>query len=315
MCKTENNTTKNLQTPVDNPEEDNLDTQIKEADRELQLALIRQNTEFNRSVAGQMTRQFEAVQRIAIPWSKSTIVPTSYRDNIGNCVIAVDLAFRMNLNPLTVMQNLYVVNGNPSWSSKFLVATINTCGRFSNLRYRKRHLGKVGKIKYNVHEWVEVDKQKKKTLVTREGDFSEIDNWECVAYASEKATGETLEGDAVTIEMAIREGWYTKDGSKWVTMPMLMLSYRAAAFWQRIYAPEVAMGFRTVEEEEDVVDLGYGYEDLSADAPKKEEEKVNVPRSVAVENAKEKLRARAAAPSGREAKKTETANLVNETMP
>lgn len=260
------------------------DREIALADRQLRLADTRSNIEYNSSVAGQLQRQFEAMQRIAKAWSESTVVPTAYRGNIGNCVIALDIAFRMNLNALTVMQNLYVVNGNPSWSSKFLVATINTCGRFTNLRYRKRLLGKVGKVSQNVHVWD--DKAKKKTIVVKEFDGSAIDNWECVAYAVEKATGETLESDAVTIEMAIREGWYTKDGSKWVTMPQLMLSYRAAAFWQRIYAPEISMGFRTVEEERDVVDTDYV--DLS-----QEQATLPSPKTSAnVEEAKAKLRNR-----------------------
>lgn len=235
-----------------------IDKEIQIANLNLQLAQARSNAEYNASVAGQIQRQFESMQRCAKPYAESTIVPTSYRGNIGNCIIALDLAYRMNLPALTVMQNLYIVNGNPSWSSKFLVATINTSGRFTNLRYRKRNLGPLGKVKYNSTEWSE--EKKKKTTVVREFEAKGIENWECVAYAVEKATGETLESDPVTIEMAIKEGWYTKEGSKWVTMPMLMLTYRAAAFWQRVYATEISMGFRTMEEEIDsstVVDTDY----------------------------------------------------------
>ncbi|EJX00150.1 hypothetical protein EVA_11744, partial [gut metagenome] len=57
-----------------------------------------------------------------------------------------------------------------------------------------------------------------------------------------------LRGTAVTIQMAIDEGWYTKNGSKWRTMPEQMLRYRAASFWCSTYAPELSMGMRTVEE-------------------------------------------------------------------
>lgn len=259
----------NVQTTIQQQDKEQavaLDRDIQVANLKLQLAQTRANAEYGASVAGQIQRQFDAIQRCAQPYANSTIVPTSYRGNIGNCVIALDLAYRMQLPPLSVMQNLYIVNGNPSWSSKFLVATINTCGRFTNLRYRKRNLGKLGKVKYNSTEWVfDNNGQKRKAIVVREYDGSEIDNWECVAYATEKATGEVLESDAVTIEMAIKEGWYTKDGSKWVTMPMLMLTYRAAAFWQRVYAPEISMGFRTTEEETDVVDVDF--EDITGNAP------------------------------------------------
>ena len=55
------------------------------------------------------------------------------------------------------------------------------------------------------------------------------------------------------MEMADKEGWTKKSGSKWLTMPDQMLIYRAAAFWSRAYAPEISMGFHTKEEAEDSV--------------------------------------------------------------
>lgn len=293
MC----NQNQTQQPPVaeDNPkqvEESTPDRELKLATLNLQLAQTRANAEFNLSVAGQIQRQFEAMQRCAKPYAESTIVPTSYRGNIGNCVIALDLSYRMNLPALTVMQNLYIVNGTPSWSSKFLIATINTCGRFTNLRYRKLNLGLLGKVKYNSHEWITREGGKKdKTIVVREYDASNLENWECVAFATEKATGQVLVSDPVTIEMAIKEGWYTKDGSKWVTMPMLMLSYRAAAFWQRVYAPEISMGFRTVEEELDIQDVEYEEMPIEETDPKPTVTARLTTESV--EAAKEKLRTRA----------------------
>lgn len=44
-----------------------------------------------------------------------------------------------------------------------------------------------------------------------------------------------------------------KDGSKWKTMPDLMLRYRAATLFARTYAPELTMGMHTVEEEQDII--------------------------------------------------------------
>lgn len=288
-------------------EEQTLDKELQLANYNLQLVQTRANAEYGASVAGQMQRQFESIQRVAKPYAESTIVPKSYQGNIGNCIIALDLAHRMNLPALAVMQNLYVVNGNPSWSSKFLVASINTCGRFTNLRYKKRLLGKVGKIKYNSLEWS--DQKRAKTIVVKDFDGSEVDNWECIAYAVEKSTGETLQSDPVTIEMAIKEGWYTKDGSKWVTMPMLMLTYRAAAFWQRVYAPEMSMGFRTVEEEQDVqVIQDVEYEDLSASENILAKPK---PTSSSVEDAKDRLRNREKAASSTSGNKTPNDGKTN----
>ena len=131
-------------------------------------------------------------------------------------------------------------------------------GKYSSLRYRKRNLGKVGKVKYNDIEWkTDPTGKNRKTIVVKEFDGTEIDNIECVAYATELSTGEILESDPITIDTAIKEGWYTKSGSKWVTMPSLMLTYRAAAFWQRMYCPEISMGFITKEEADDIQDAEY----------------------------------------------------------
>jgi hypothetical protein len=54
------------------------------------------------------------------------------------------------------------------------------------------------------------------------------------------------------MKMAKAEGWVSKNGSKWQTMPELMIRYRAAAFFGRLYAPEIMMGMQTMEEVIDV---------------------------------------------------------------
>ena len=234
--------------------EENAEQQVTE----LQIIQAKQAADFAMTPVGQTVKQFEVMQRMAKMYTESTIIPEAYKGNIGNCVIALDMATRMGANPLMVMQNLYVVNGNPSWSSKFLIATINMSGKYSSLRYRKRNLGKVGKVKYNDIEWkTDPTGKSRKTIVVKEFDGTEIDNIECVAYATELSTGEILESDPITIDTAIKEGWYTKSGSKWVTMPSLMLTYRAAAFWQRMYCPEISMGFITKEEADDIQDAEY----------------------------------------------------------
>ena len=167
---------------------------------------------------------FELAQRAAKLLAQSSLVPKEYQGNLPNCVIALNMAARMNADPLMVMQNLYIVHGKPGWSSQFLISTFNTSGKFSALRY----------------EWV-----------GEEGK----DSWGCRAWAIEKATGEKLVGATVTIGLAKKEGWYNKNGSKWQTMPEQMLMYRAASWFIRAYAPELAMGMHTVEELGDIVDL------------------------------------------------------------
>lgn len=168
---------------------------------------------------------FNNAQRMATALSKSNIIPSNYQNNLPNCIIALEMANRIKMSPIMVMQNLYVVHGNPGWSSKFLIAALNCSGKFSPIRYEFR--GEEGK-----------------------------DNWGCRAWAVDN-TGEPLYGAWVDIAMAKAEGWYSKTGSKWKTMPQLMLQYRAGAFFARTYAPEIGMGMQTVEELNDIIDVPY----------------------------------------------------------
>ncbi len=170
---------------------------------------------------------FELAQRAAKLLASSSLVPKEYQGNLPNCVIALNMAQRVGADPLMVMQNLVVVHGKPTWSAQFLIATINTCGRFSALRYEF---------------------------------FGErnTDGWGCRAWAVEKATGEKLIGTDVSIAMAKKEGWYSKNGSKWQSIPQQMLMYRAGAWWARAYAPELSMGLHTADEFHDVFDAETG---------------------------------------------------------
>jgi len=162
--------------------------------------------------------QFEHAQRVAKMLSSSDLVPDVYRGNIQNTLIALEAANRIGASPLMVMQNLYIVHGRPSWSSSFIIAAINSSKKFSPLRFK----------------------------VEGEGDA-----FGCIAWALEIGTDERLQSPRVTLGMAKAEGWVAKKGSKWATMPELMLMYRAASFFGRLYAPEVLMGMHSMEEIQD----------------------------------------------------------------
>lgn len=161
------------------------------------------------------TEKFELVQRQAKALSLSTMIPKDYQNNIPNTLVALEMAQRLGASPLMVMQNLHIIHGRPSWSSTFIIAALNSCGRFTALRFE-----------------METDK--------------------CRAVSTEHATGHDLYGPWVTMEMAKAEGWLSKTGSKWKTMPELMLRYRAAAFFGRLYAPEIMMGMHTEFEVQDM---------------------------------------------------------------
>lgn len=171
---------------------------------------------------------FAHLQRVARVFNNSTLVPVQFQGepNYGNVVIALNMATRLGADPMAVLQNLYVVHGKPGWSAQFVVACVNTCGRFTPLQF---------------------------ALTGTPG----TDDRTCIAWATNKAGGERLESPAVSIAIAKKEGWFSKSGSKWQTMPELMLRYRAATFFGRLYAPDVLLGMRTVDE---IIDIG-GNED------------------------------------------------------
>lgn len=203
------------------------------------------------------------MQRAATMLSCSTLVPTAYRNftpdkktgqmiknesALSNCVLALNMAQRIGADPLMIMQNLYIVEGRPGWSSQFVIASINACGKFSPLRFRMEDLGEK-EVEWKTTKWV--DGPNGRRVPKEETHKAKIRNKACTAWAVEKATGEKIEGPTVSMETAVAEGWFGKNGSKWQTMPDVMLRYRAASFFGKLYAPELLMGLQTAEEVRD----------------------------------------------------------------
>ena len=158
-----------------------LDVEYKRMEAQLKIAELQSTMDYNRSPAGQMQRQFETFQRLAKPLSESNFVPAAYKGNLGDCVIAVEIACRLQILPLTVMQNLCVVKGNPTWKAKFLIGCVNTCGRYTTLDYRFTIDGKVGQVSYKT--WVK-GSDGKNTEIQKPFDRPELDNLVCVAVAT-----------------------------------------------------------------------------------------------------------------------------------
>lgn len=187
-------------------------------------------------------QSFESAQRMAKQLATSTMVPKEYQNNVSNTLVALEMAYRTGVSPLMVMQNLHVIQGKPSWSSSFIIASLNSCGRFTPLQFQTTPLG--GKVvKFIESGWVNGQKQRKESQIT-------IQDFSCVAFAQDR-NGNKIVGPTVSVEMAVKEGWYTKTDSKWPTMTELMLNYRAAAFFGRLYAPDVLQGMHAVEEVKD----------------------------------------------------------------
>ena len=170
------------------------------------------------SITTAETAAFELVQRQAKMLASSTLIPKEFQGNMSNCAIGLNIAKRLGADPFMVLQNIDVIHGRPSFRATFLIAMVNASGRFSPIKFKL------------------------------EGEAADRT---CYAYATDKASGETVEGPVVSMAMAKAEGWSTKSGSKWLTMPELMLRYRSAAFFARLYAPDITLGMQTAEEVED----------------------------------------------------------------
>ena len=169
---------------------------------------------------------FENAQRMAKALCQSSLVPKEYNNNVPNTMVAMEMANRIGISPLMVMQNLDIIHGKPSWRSTFIISALNSCGRFKPLRF----------------------------------EFSgEGDNYGCAAYSYDVETNEKIVGTKITQAMVNAEGWANKSGSKWKTMPEQMFQYRAASFFGRLYAPDILTGMHSVEEIIDISKVDNDY--------------------------------------------------------
>jgi hypothetical protein len=155
--------------------------------------------------------QGAAFMQLAKDMAASDIIPKDFKGKPANVFLAIEMAHRLNLGTMEVMQNLYVVHGTPSLSSKFLIGLANRSGRFR------------GGLRFDAN--------------------AEVGSVRC--YATDRETEEELEV-TVTMAQAVKAGW--ANNSKYDEIPEQMLSYRAATFFVRRYCPEVMLGMMTVDE-------------------------------------------------------------------
>lgn len=178
----------------------------------------------NTNLAFQDTKIFDQIARAAQMLAKTDIVPATYKGKPENCFIAIEMANRMGVSPMMVMQNLYVVQGKPSWSGQAATAMLKNSPEYRNVR----------------HIYTGTPK---------------TDSWGCYVTAERVLDGSVVNGPEVTISISKLEGWHGRSGSKWQTMPELMLAYRASAWFARVNSPELLMGMQTKEECEDISKL------------------------------------------------------------
>lgn len=164
------------------------------------------------------------LHRVATMFSKSQLVPVIFQNNPSNVMIALEMSQRMGCSAMMLMQNMNIIHNKPSFAAQFLTALVNSSRRFSPLRY--------------LWEGTEGN-----------------DNWSCRCRAKSKEDNEECLGTRISISIAKKEGWYDKPGSKWKTIPELMLQYRAATWWARMYASDLLNGMPTEDEVYDITNL------------------------------------------------------------
>ena len=179
------------------------------------LTIVEQTTAIATNGVWENKDQFNQLLRAAQMLSQTSIIPQSYQGKPQDCFVAIEMANRMGVSPMVVMQNMYVVKGKPSWAGQACTMLINSCGKFKDVKHI--YTGEKGKP-----------------------------NRGCYVTATRISDGSQVDGVEVTMQMAQSEGWTSN--SKWRNMPELMLAYRASAFFARVYCPEAMMGVQTAEE-------------------------------------------------------------------
>ena len=179
------------------------------------VAIVEQTTQLATNSVWENKDQFNQLLRAAQMLSQTSIIPQSYQNKPQDCFVAIEMANRMGVSPMVVMQNMYVVKGKPSWAGQACTMLINSCGKFKDVKHI--YTGEKGKP-----------------------------NRGCYVTATRISDGSQVDGVEVTMQMAQSEGWTSN--SKWRNMPELMLAYRASAFFARVYCPEAMMGVQTAEE-------------------------------------------------------------------
>lgn len=178
----------------------------------------------NYEVTSKTIKGMAALARKAERYANSLFVPEIFRGKADDIFAALCAAERLGIDEFGLMQSAYVVYGKIAFSTQFKIGAFNSCGKYESLQY----------------EFFGTEN---------------TDSWGCRAWCIEKRSANKIIGPSITIKMAKDEGWYTKKGSKWQTLPELMLRYRAASFLISTTAPELLLGFQTSEEVVDTIDV------------------------------------------------------------
>lgn len=166
------------------------------------------------------TARFEHAYRVANMLSQSSMVPKHFQGQPSNCLIALNMAGKFNLDPLMVMLKMPIVKDKPTMEGQLVIALVNAQMPFDT------------KLKFEI-----VDSDK-------------LEDVKCTCWAMDG--GERIEyslsvKEATAIGQAgTNANWKNKGSAK------LMLMYRTATYLVRTHAPEVLLGLYTTDEMQDM---------------------------------------------------------------
>lgn len=198
---------------------------------------------------------FQHIQRVAMMYASSPLFPDHLRkggrdEAIANAVLVMNIADRLNEDPLTVAQNIYFVSGKPGWSAAYMRAKANQHGVF--------------------REPIDFE-------VEGEGEDLKVTATAKLAKTGKKVTA------TVSMAMAKKEGW-TRN-AKYQSMPEHMLKNRASTFLIRIHCPEVMVGVPSTTDE--IEDTDAVMRDVTPDTSIYDEGGAQVEAQPEVEDAEE----------------------------
>ena len=168
----------------------------------------------------------------------SSFIPEALRGDAGNAFLAIELANRTGLPLMATLQGMYVIertdrNGNktssgkPSFYANFIHALIRKSGAFIDTYYEEGTDGNAGG-------------QPNRTC-------------RLVAVSHD---GTEVKGPVISIAMAQKAGWISRNGAIWGAYSQTMLQNRAVTFFARQCCPELIFGIdpdadiRTVPDED-----------------------------------------------------------------
>lgn len=179
------------------------------------LEITKQVQEIKKEVANDCENKILQIQH-------TDIIPQELKGKTQELIEIAKLADYKGIPFLNLVNNIQFIDGKMGWKSTYIIACINKAkDRFSApLNYRT--VGKEGESSYGRK-----------------------------AYSYDLRNN-LVEGPTVTIEMAEKAGWKDKEKSFWNINADLMLCYRAATFFGRLYTPDILDGMHTVDELVDI---------------------------------------------------------------